>query len=244
MEKMNDFEDFDARVDKYLRHQMTSEEEQAFRLEVELDAEKKEHARITALMVKTMQQEGMKHDKKIISDIQDFNEMQFRNALALKPRVFNLWSHIIKYSVAACVVGIISFGAYRYYEYYQTVSLGNSQYMAYVSDISTMGEGSVRGSTDDTIYRSLEELFASVKESRDLKVTIEKLETLYIESLIETSVYEEYRDDISWNLAIAYLKDGEREKPIPILEEMVKRNIGYPEISQPAQKLIDLIKEL
>lgn len=61
---------------------------------------------------------------------------------------------------------------------------------------------------------------------------------------MESSVYKEFLDDISWNLAIAYLKNGEREKPIPILEDMVKRNIDYPDISQPVQKLIEQIKEL
>ena len=57
-------------------------------------------------------------------------------------------------------------------------------------------------------------------------------------------MYKEFLDDISWNLAIAYLKNGEREKPIPILEDMVKRNIEYLDISQPVQKLIDQIKAL
>ena len=242
MEKMNNFEEFDAKVDKFLRHQMTAEEEQAFKQEIALNPEKKARARITALMIKTMQPEGLKHDQNIINDIRGLNEVQFRKTLGLKPRVFNLWSRIIKYSVAACVAGVISLVGYRYYEYNQTVSLGNSQYLAYVSDISEMS--SVRGTTDVAIYKELNRLFANVKEGKDLKDTIEELEILYDNSFVESSVYKEFLDDISWNLAIAYLKNGEREKPIPILEDMVKRNIDYPDVSQPVQKLIEQIKEL
>lgn len=245
MEKMNNFEEFDTRVDRYLRHQMTAEEEQAFRSEIASDSEKKERARITALMIKAMQQEGLSQDNKIIEEIRGMNEAQFRKTLGLKPRVINLWPRIIKYSVAACAVGFVSFGAYRYHEYNQTVSLGKSQYMAYVSDLSEMNNvRGIVGTSDDAIREELVMLFTNVAEGMEIKNTIEKLESLYVKSNIEDSPYNEFQDDIAWNLAIAYLKNGEREKPIPILEDMVKRNVNYPEIYRPAQKLIDQIKAL
>lgn len=245
MEKMNNFEEFDTRVDRYLRHQMTAEEEQAFRSEIASDSEKKERARITALMIKAMQQEGLSQDNKIIEEIRGMNEAQFRKTLGLKPRVINLWPRIIKYSVAACAVGFVSFGAYRYHEYNQTVSLGNSQYMAYVSDLSEMNNvRGIVGTSDDAIREELVMLFTNVAEGMEIKNTIEKLESLYVKSNIEDSPYNEFQDDISWNLAIAYLKNGEREKPIPILEDMVKRNVNYPEIYRPAQILLDQIKAL
>lgn len=245
MEKMNNFEEFDTKVDRYLRHQMTAEEEQAFRSEIASDSEKKERARITALMIKAMQQEGLSQDNKIIEEIRGMNEAQFRKKLGLKPRIINLWPRIIKYSVAACAVGFVSFGAYRYHEYNQTVSLGNGQYLAYVSDLSEMNNvRGIVGSSDDAIREELVMLFTNVAEGMDIKNTIEKLEFLYVKSNIEDSPYNEFQDDISWNLAIAYLKNGEREKPIPILENMVKRNVNYPEISRPVQLLIDQIKAL
>lgn len=245
MEKMNNFEEFDARVDRYLRHQMTAEEEQAFRSEIASDSEKKERARITALMIKAMQQEGLSQDNKIIEEIRGMNEAQFRKTLGLKPRIINLWPRIIKYSVAACAVGFVSFGAYRYHEYNQTVSLGNSQYIAYVSDLSEMNNvRGIVGTSDDAIREELVMLFTNVAEGMEIKNTIEKLESLYAKSNIEDSPFNEFQDDIAWNLAIAYLKNGEREKPIPILENMVKRNVNYPEISRPVQLLIDQIKAL
>ena len=241
METLNNYEEFDANIDKFLRHQMTEEEENLFKSELNLNPEKRERARITALMIKKMHQEGMKYDHNIINIIRGLDEVQFRKALNLKSRVI-VWSRMIKYSIAACLIGIISIGSYRYYEYNKIVSLGNSQYMAYVSDISLMNP--VRGAIDDTTYKVLGILFANVKDGKKLKETIKELEIIYENSFVEILEYNEFQDDISWNLAIAYLKNGEREKPIPILEGMVKRNIGYPEIIQPAQKLIGQIKAL
>jgi hypothetical protein len=187
----------------------------------------------------------LSQDNKIIEEIRGMNEAQFRKTLGLKPRIINLWPRIIKYSVAACAVGFVSFGAYRYHEYNQTVSLGNSQYIAYVSDLSEMNNvRGIVGTSDDAIREELVMLFTNVAEGMEIKYTIEKLESLYVKSNIEDSPYNEFQDDISWNLAIAYLKNGEREKPIPILEDMVKRNVNYPEIYRPAQILLDQIKAL
>ena len=244
MEKINNFEEFDAKVDKYLRHQMTAEEEQAFKLEIAQEPEKKERARITALMIKTMRQEGLKHDHNIIKNIHKMNETQFKKAIGFKSHVLKLWPRIIKYSVAACFVGILSFGAYNYYEYNQTVSLGNSQYFAYIPDLQIDGKNNIRGNIDEKVFEKLMNLFENVKKGIDIKSTIDELESLYEQSFRLNSSYHEYQDDISWNLAIAYLKNGEREKPLVILEDMVKRNINYPEITHPIQKLIDQIKAL
>ena len=55
MEKINNFELFDAKVEKYLRNKMTDKEENLFMEELASDSELKERARITALMIKTMQ---------------------------------------------------------------------------------------------------------------------------------------------------------------------------------------------
>ncbi len=242
MMEMNNFEDFDARVDRFLRHNMTREEELAFKLEIAKDSEKKERARLTALMIKTMRQEGLERDYKIIEYVKNINEEEFRNKLKLKSRVINFLPRIIKYSIAACITGFVLFGVYCYYEYNQTVSLGNSQYFAYVSDVSEMG--SFRGIEYETIRQSMVDLFANVEDGVEINSTIKELEYLYDNCHFDNSPYSEFIDDISWNLAIAYLKKGKRKKSIPILEEMLKRNINYPEISQPVQDLIAKIKML
>ena len=89
MEKMNNTTDFDANVDRFLRHQMTCDEEGHFKAELLADPDKKERARIIALMVKSMRQEGLKQDQAIVDKIYNMDENQFRGAAHLKGRSLN-----------------------------------------------------------------------------------------------------------------------------------------------------------
>ena len=107
MEKINNFELFDAKVEKYLRNKMTDKEENLFMEELASDSELKERARITALMIKTMQQEGMKQDVAIVEKIRLMDEQDFRKALGLKTRILRVWPRYMKLVAAACIVGII-----------------------------------------------------------------------------------------------------------------------------------------
>lgn len=245
VEKNNNYEIFDAKVDRLLRHQMTFQEEQEFKAELAANPELMGRARTMALMIKSMSEIGLKRDQQFVDEIKGMSEAEFIKVAGLKPRVkvVSYWPRFTRYAAAACVAGLLCWGGIRYYNIHQTVSLGNSfDYYAYNMDISD-GEY-VRGITDSEILDQLSTLFDNVKEGKDLKETIVQLESLYPKALEEESEYSQYDNDIAWNLAIAYLKDGERKKPIPVLESMITRNQDYPEITKPAQELLDKIKAL
>lgn len=245
MEKNNNYEIFDAKIDRFLRHQMTSQEEQQFKAELAASPELMARAKTMALMIKSMSEVGLKRDQQFVDEIKGMNEAEFRKVAGLKPRVkvVSFWPRFTRYVAAACVAGFLWWGGIHYYNIHQTISLGNSfDYYAYNMDISD-GEY-VRGITDSEILDQLPTLFDNVKEGKDLKETIVQLETLYPKALEEESEYSQYDNDIAWNLAIAYLKDGDRKKPIPVLELMITRNQDYPEITKPAQELLDKIKAL
>lgn len=245
MEKNNNYENFDAMVDKFLRHQMTASEEKEFKAELTNNPELANRAKTIALMIKSMQNVGLERDRKLVNEIKGMSEDEFRKVAGLKPKVkvVPFWPKFTRYATAACVAGLLCWGGIHYYGIHQTVNLGNSvDYYAYNMDISD-GEY-VRGISEPEVVDELTGLFANVKDGKDLKVTISRLESLYSESLNEESEYNQYDNDIAWNLAIAYLKDGDRKKPISILESMIQRNKDYPEIIQPAQSLLDQIKDL
>lgn len=245
MEKNNNYEIFDAKVDRFLRHQMTSQEEQEFKAELAANPELMARARTMALMIKSMAVVGLKRDQQFVEDIKGMSEAEFRKVAGLKPKAkaVSFWPKFTRYAAVACVAGLLCWGGIHYYTIYQTVSLGNSiDYYAYNMDISD-GEY-IRGITDAEILDQLTMLFDNVKEGKDLKETITKLESLYPKALEVESEYSQYDNDIAWNLAIAYLKDGNRKKPIPILESMIIRNQDYPEITKPVQELLDKIKTL
>lgn len=243
MEK-NNYELFDEQVDRFLRHQMTAEEEHEFRTQLASNPDLKRRAQLTALMIKEMQAVGREQDHEIVAEVKGMSEAEFRQAAGLKPklRVRRFWPQFVKYAAAACVTGFLIVGGYKYYDFRQTVSLGDSQYMAYVQDISD--EAFMRGTNDDAVIDKLLPLFDNVRDGKDLKQTIAQLEPLYEQSHNEESPYSEFDNDIAWNLAIAYLKDGDKKKPVPILEYMIEHNKEYQEIYQPAQDLLDQIKNL
>lgn len=241
-----DYITFDEQVDRFLRNQMTVEESADFKAELSADAEKMQRAKTIALMVKSMEKVGRQQDQQLVDTIRHLDEKQFRRFAGLKPNTISFWPKILRYASVACLAGILCLGGYKYYDYRQTVSLGQIAYHTYAADLSTTLPGKSRGSecNDTDIVTELSSLFSKVEKGEEMRPTIEELEVLYTKSLDEFSPYNEYVDDIAWNLSVAYLKVGERKKPIPILEDMVERNASYPQIVQPAQILIDKIKAL
>jgi len=245
MEKNNNYEIFDAMVDKFLRRQMSASEEQEFKSELSSDTELMQRAKTIALMIKSMDVVGIERDQRLVDEIKSMDEAEFRRTAGLKPKVraISFRHKFTGYAAAACVAGLLCWAGIHYYGFYKTVSLGNSfDYYAYNMDISD-GEY-MRGTSEPEVIDRLTILFDNVKENINLQETISQLESLYAESLNEDSEYSLYDNDIAWNLAIAYLKDGDRESPIPILESMIERNRNYSEITEPAQILLEQTKNL
>lgn len=238
-----DYVYFDQQVDKFLRNQMSEEEAIAFMSELSSDVEKKERARIIALMIKSMDKVGIEHDQQIVNQIKGLSKAEFKKLIGIKTTLISLFPKAMKYGIAACVACILAFGGYKYYNYQQTISLGNAECYAYVADINL--EGGHRGDNANIEIKSkLLTLFSNVKNGVKISAAIKELESIYEEALSEESLYNNYVDDIAWNLAIAYLKDGNREKPLILLEDMIKRNEGYSEITLPAKELIKKINDL
>lgn len=251
-----DYMEFDEKVERYLKKKMTADGMAEFKALLAQDNDLKERARMTALMIRTMKDvetESLAEDKQLYKTISNMTEEQFRKAAGIKPALRpaankvpksrKLWLVVTRWTAAACVACALVFGGYRYYGYQQTVVLGNTSYTAYVSDISS--SGGVRSSSDDVeISKQLYALFDNVKNGEDISSSIEELKGLYEQAQDENSEYSVYIDDIAWNLAIAYLKDGDKESPLPILEHMLERNKNYSDITKPVQELIDKIKDL
>lgn len=95
---------FDEQVERYLRRQMTVEEERAFKQSLADNPELKERARITALMIREMRNavaEESSEDRKIIQAVKGMNEEQFRKAAGILPKakVIRLWPRVMKYEL-------------------------------------------------------------------------------------------------------------------------------------------------
>ena len=119
---------------------------------------------------------------------------------------------------------------------YLCVKLGSGYY----SEIPT--ELVVRDADD--VSAQLAQLFKNVKNNKDLDNTILNLEEKFCLAISEDyNDYTNYINDIGWNLAIAHLKDGERDDAVKTLELLISHSESDIVIEK-CKKLIEEIKEL
>ena len=237
MTNMNIIEDFDIRLELFLKNKMTEEEGKAFLSELQSDPELRVRAQTMAAAIKNMKELKYEYGQRVASKIECLSEREYRKIAKLpqKASIISLHS-FVRMGIAACFVGIISFGAYRYYLYNETIALGNSYY----SEVPT--ELVVRGT--DNVSQQLSQLFTNVKNNKDLDNTILDLEDKFSLAISdEFNEYINYMNDIGWNLAIAYLKDGDREKAVKTLELLISHSESDV-IIEKCKKLIAEINQL
>ena len=234
---MNNLENFDMRLELFLKNKMTEEEGKVFLSELRNNPELRERAQAMAAAIKNMKELKYEYGQRVASKIERLSEREFRDETKLphKARIISLRT-FAKMSVAACFIGIITFGTYRYYIYNETIALGNSYY----SEIPT--EMVVRDADDVSVQ--LAQLFNNVKNNEDLDNTILNLEERFSLAISEEfNDYTNYINDIGWNLAIAHLKDGDRDKAIETLELLISHSESDIVIEK-CKKLINDIKQL
>lgn len=234
---MSNIENFDARLELFLKNKMTKEESNIFLVELQDNPDLRERAQAMAAAIKNMKEIKYEHGQRVFSKIEQVSERNFREAANLprKAVVLSLRS-FVKMSIAACFIGVISLGGYRYYIYNETVALGDSYYASIPTELV------VRDADD--VSSQLILLFNNVKNGNDLDNTILNLQEKFSQAISEDyNDYTNYINDIGWNLAIAHLKDGERDDAIKTLELVISHSESDIVIEK-CKKLIEEIKEL
>ena len=234
---MNNLENFDIQLELFLKNKMTEEEGKAFLSELQNNPDLRQRAQTMAAAIKNMKEHKFEHGKKVVSRIERISERDFRREAKLtqKARIMSLRT-IVRMSIAACFVGIISLGGYRYYIYNETIAIGNRYYAEIPSELV------VRDADD--VSKQLTQLFNNVRNSEDLDNTILKLEEKFNMAISEDyNDYTNYINDIGWNLAIAHLKDGDRDKAVKTLELLISHSESDIVIEK-CRKIILEIKQL
>ena len=217
----------DDRIVAYLKGEMSAKEEQQFFQELESNLELKEKAIVTARLIKGLKEVGEERDKEAkvaflaLSEngIEAVTKQVIRQRTQTIPvRKISTWI-----AVAASVVCIVWFGI-DYTDYKHTTGLGE--------EYGRVSIFSSKGSIEDDIFvrgadnsskapMNLEKLFTSVKNGESLENTIHELSLCWELSIMETvNDYSDYSADIGWNLAIAYLKNNNKEEALKVLDKV------------------------
>lgn len=234
----------DDRIAAYIKGQLSAEEEQLLLKELEDNPELKEKAIVTARLVKGLKQVGEEQDNDICRAFLASSEQGIetvtkqvtrQRAKTIPIRKVSTWI-----AVAASVVCIVWLGI-DYADYKHTTGLGEE----YANDLpSDLPFGSIaRGEdTSDEALMKMEELFASVKKGENLDDVINELSLYWKISNMETA--NDYTDcsvKIGWYLAIAYLKNNNKEEAKKILEKMETLDDIKPNVKK---KVRELLKKL
>ena len=208
----------DDRIDAFVRGMMTEEEESAFKQEIKADPELRAQVLATLSLIKGIRTQEAEKERTLI-----------QNNAKDKVRTLLWWAT----SIAA--VFAIFFGYSKDKRYNELSAIVSPYYTEYsMSDYS-------RGDADSITVAHLYTIFNNIKEQRNMSKVIEELEPLYT-NLDSDATYSFYANDIAMNLALAYIKDDQIEKAIPVLEKLEKDNPDTP-IAAKAQELLKEIKK-
>lgn len=235
----------DARITKYLKGQMSSDEEQVFSAGLKQDSELRAKAVVIARMIKAMKEVGAEKDKEIMAAfkrINDSREVRQKIMAVVNGEKLSATARIlflprktfVSISVAASII-LCVWGGWRMYDNYQMNALGE-EYLAYFPMPKyTRGE-------NDSATAQIAKLYKDIEDNEDISVTIKQLEKIWILSTQdEYNEYTEYAPHIGWLLANAYIRNNDKDKAIQTLNAIIQNVDNNSAI---ANKAIELKKKI
>ncbi len=139
-------------------------------------------------------------------------------------------------SIAASLAAVVWLGM-EYGMYKTTTGLGEQYGNAFTSSMIVRGAA---GQSEAS--KKLEQLFADVKDNRNIGDAIHDLSLYWELSMMETyNDYTDYSAEIGWNLAIAHLKDNDRKNAKKVLYKLVKTTEEGSAINKKAKELLEKV---
>ena len=206
MDKYNDIQQqaIEERIDAFVRGAMTEAEEQAFKQEIKADPELRAQVLATVSMIKSIRSQEAAKEKTLIS-----------NNTKERLRTLVAWAC----SIAAVIA--IFFGYQKDKRFNELSALVSPYYSEYSMDEYA------RGDLDSASVAHLYTLFNNIKEQRNVSTIIAELEPIY-SNLESDFTYSAYTNDIAMNLALAYIKNDQTDKAIPVLKKLAEDNPDTP----------------
>ena len=197
--------DNSERIERFLREQMSPEENDAFLNDLKNDKDLCEEAQMMALMIKEMKEEQIKQSEKLTEDVLA-EEKQAKTA-----RIISM----VRWPLSIAAMFILIFGATLLWNRQSDSEiLFNEYYQPYV----VQGE---RGGDDDAIKEELANLYNKVGTEDDVTPIITRLQTIYdniLSNNVDYAEYIYYEKDIVKYLALAYIKNNDLDKAKRLLK--------------------------
>ena len=204
--------DNSERIERYLREQMTPEENEEFLNNLRNDKELREEAQMMALLIKGMKEEQAKQDEAIKQEILTYKGNSTAKTIRL-----------VKWIGSIAAMFILLFGANQWYTSYKIDKVYDAYYTPYDASLAS------KGGDDEAIKQELVELYNKVGTDKDISPVISRLQTIYDNVQSRNEAYLDYRDysrEIAWYLALAYIKDHNLDKAKELLKPLAEEGIA------------------
>ena len=217
--------DNSERIDKFLREQMTPEENEAFMREMETDEALRHEVQLTALLIQELHERQAREDADIIAEV-----VATRKA-ARKARIVRM----VKWVGSVAAMLLLIFGVYLY----QSGPDDGARYVALADRYYTETPAPTFRNGQTDADEELTDLFRQVGESSDMSSVISRLQAIY-DNLNSDYAYSTNGNDvrIAWHLALAYLKDNQPSKATPLLHLIIADDKGT-DLGMKAQALLN-----
>lgn len=216
-------EALDQRINRYLRNQMTAEEEATFVSDMQTDGELRLRAFAIASMARAIKEKQRDTDNSIMERV--------GNTVKMPPRRRRVWA------AAAAIAALIIAGHYGYGEY--SYRQRNAFVAQYINATADRQHSDVRGDADNQLDTRLDSIAKQIQTERDMQPIITALKPLYDRRLTDVECAQN-ANRTAWLLALAYIKNGDKEQAANVLQQIIKENEGMPI----AKKASEILKKL
>ena len=210
------------RIERFLREQMSPEENEAFLNDLRNDKDLREEAQMMALMIKEMKEEQARQNEKLTEDVLA-EEKKVKKAKTIS---------MVRWSLSIAAMFILIFGATLLWNRQSdTEKLFNEYYSSY-----TIDHGPIKGGNNSDVENELAILFNKIGTEEDISTVIDKLQKIY-DSVDSEYEYSLYANDIAWYLALAYIKNDKLDMAKELLKPLADND------NEEAKELYEALKE-
>lgn len=237
------------KIERYLKGQLTAEEEKSFREQLKTDKAFRDEVLAAVLMIKQMKHQNQEKEEAILEEVGkagagmfvdnshgdigqtvvNYTEVfptastQSASAPAASRRPWIYWVSSI---AAVLIIGF--FAVKPIYFNYKSDQMISQNYAQWSPREEGTTKGASRGEVQagENVIAELTELFDNVGKGKDMKMTTYRLEKALKESETDYEYYQ-YTADIVWYLALAYIQENQFGKARTALAAIIESEDPY-----------------
>ena len=228
---MKDNNIYNEQIDRFLKGQMSAEEEQQFKTEIGQNPKLKQQVREHLYLIRGIKQVKSQEEKSLIQ-----NNQHAQKIIPLRRNWIRITSIAASIAVIMVLTGIE--GSRLYYQH-------EIRQFAYNTSVGVMTDfaAASRGTMDEETKAHLTDLFTNAQEGKDLAETIDELSRLYVLTKDEfVDIEDDYAYQIGWFLTVAYINDGDYEKALEIINNIESEYPDNEDIKSIQKQLVEFLK--